>query len=206
MTTAPQPATAPQQPTTLNLTQASQGLRKIKVAMGWAFNPYGGKPMDVDLCCFILDRNGMTREDEDFVFYNNMQGAGLAVKLLGDKTSGGDTNPDMTDAEQITIDFENLSFDIWRIVFVASIYDGVENDQSFDVLRQAVFRIENLETGQEIVRGTFSGHKLGEATAIRVAEISRDGVEWHYNLLKEPVVEGLSAIAKQYGLLISSTT
>ncbi|MBU6235365.1 MAG: TerD family protein [Alphaproteobacteria bacterium] len=191
--------------TNINLTQASQGLKKLNVTINWAFNPYGGKPMDVDFCCFVLGKDGQTREDEDFVFYNNPQGAALAVKHMGDAAPDSDSGPSLS-TETIMVDLDNLSFDIWRIVFVLSIYEGVENDQTFDVLRQAVFTIQNAANNQELARLTFSGHKLENATAIKVAEIARDGVEWHYTALKEPVKEGLAAIARSYGILISSTT
>jgi len=191
----------------LNLTQTAQGLKKLNVTVTWAFNPYGGKPMDVDFACFVLDRNGMTREDEDFIFYNNPQGAALAVKLLAGAEAGAENSePASLATSTIMVDLDNLSFDIWRVVFVLSIYGGVENDQTFDVLREAVLKVENADGGQELVRTTFSGHKMAEATAIKVGEINRDGVEWHYTALKEPVKEGLASLAKGYGILVSSTT
>lgn len=206
MTTVPNMTKKVAEPATVNLTQSSRGLKKLHVTTTWAFNPYGGKPMDVDFCCFILGKDGQTREDEDFVFYNNPQGAGLAVKLLGDAQPGDDGVPASIQTETVFIDLDNLSFDVWGVMFVLSIYDGVENDQTFDVLREAVLKVENAENGQELARCTFSGHKMGEATAIRVAELTRDGVEWHFKALKEPVKEGLGAVAKGYGILISSTT
>lgn len=192
--------------TELNLTQAAQGLKRLNASIAWAFNPYGGKPMDVDFSCFILGRDGQTREDEDFVFYNNPQGAALAVKHGGDSQPVGGGGPTAFLTETIEVDLDNLSFDIWRIAFVLSVYQGVENDQSFDVLREAVFKIENADGGQELARITFSGEAVQNGTAIRLAEIARDGVEWHFKALKDPVAGGLAEIARGYGILISSTT
>lgn len=203
MTTMPEITRKPADTAGVNLTQAARGLKKINVGISWAFNPYGGKPMDVDFCCFVLGKDGQTREDEDFVFYNNPQGAALAVKMLA---TTDDASPASLQTQTFMVDLDNLSFDVWQLVFVLSIYDGVENDQTFDVLREAVLKIENAEGGQELARLTFSGHKLGEATAIKVAELYRDGVEWHFKSLKEPVKEGLASIAKGYGILVSSTT
>ncbi|NBX66826.1 MAG: hypothetical protein EBQ96_07515 [Proteobacteria bacterium] len=203
MTTIPNMTKKAAEPANVNLTQAARGLKKLNVSISWAFNPYGGKPMDVDFCCFVLGKDGLTREDEDFVFYNNPQGAALAVKMI---TTTDDSTPASLQSQTIMVDLDNLSFDVWQVMFVLSIYDGVENDQTFDVLREAVLKVENAEGGAELARLTFSGHKMGDATAIKVAELSRDGVEWHFKALKEPVKEGLASLAKGYGILISSTT
>lgn len=186
----------------VNLTQANAGLKKLIVGVGWDFLPYDGDPLDIDLSCFILGRDGMTREDQDFVFYNNQQGAALAVKHLGDNRIGvGDG-----DDEAIMVDLDNLSFDVWRIVFVVSIYQGDESDTNFSKLDKITFRIENADSGAEVQRMTLQGAKVGAATAVKVAEIYRDGVEWHFVPGGEGIPGGLAAAAKSYGLLISSTT
>jgi len=186
----------------INLTQANAGLRKLIVGVGWDFLPYDGEPLDIDLSCFILGRDGMTREDTDFVFYNNQQGAALAVKHLGDNRTGAGDG----DNEAIMVDMDNLSFDVWRIVFVVSIYQGDEADTNFNKLEKIVARVENADSGAEIHRLTVKGGKLAEATAVKIAEIHRDGVEWHFTPGGEPIKGGLAEAARSYGILISSTT
>lgn len=197
------------EPSQLNLTQSTSGLKKILVSAGWDFMPHGGDPLDVDLVCFVLGRDGMTRADEDFVFYNNPNGAGLAVKHLGDNRGGG-AEPDApgaeNDNEAIIIDIDNIPFEVWRIVFAITIYQGLEKDQNFGVLQKARLRVENADTGEELVRLTLSSHKMEKATGIKLVELHREGVEWHYAVLKEPVEGGLAEIARSYGILISSTT
>ena len=174
----------------VNLTRATPGLRKLTIGVAWEFQPYDGDPLDVDLSCFILGRDGMTREDPDFVFYNNPQGAALAVKHLGDNRTGAGEGDD----EAIMVDLDNLSFDIWRIVFVASIYQGEDHDHDFGKLREIVTRVENADNATEIHRHKFSGHKLEAATAVKVAELHRDGVEWHFTPGGDPIKRpGLTA-------------
>ena len=135
------------------------------------------------------------------------QGAALAVKHLGGQAAlDADGAPASLSTETIMVDLDSLSFDVWEVMFVLSVYNGVQNDQTFDVLREAVLTIDNADTKENIARMSFSGHKLDEATAVKVAEIKREGVAWHYTALIEPVKEGLADIAKGYGLLISSTT
>ncbi len=185
----------------INLTQRSPGLKRLLVAAGWDFNPYDGEALDVDLSCFLLGRDDQTRVDGDFVFYNNMQGAELAVKHQGDSLTGALEGDD----ESILIDLDNLPFDIWRIVFTVSIYGGNDRDQSFGNLRHAILRIENADTQEELTRIAFN-HAFPDATALRLAELRREGVEWSFAPLEQPVAGGLAEIASGYGILISSTT
>jgi tellurium resistance protein TerD len=189
--------------TTVNLSRNSAGLRKLLIGAGWSFGTHNKhEVMDIDLCCFILGRDNLTREDHDFIFYNNPQGAQLAVKHLGDNR----VNINEADNEAIMVDLDAMSFDVWRIIFVASIYQGHEHDQNFSDLKEMVIRAENYDSGAEIARFTLTGDKMGDAAAIKIAEIYREGVEWYFHYMGEPVTKGLSEIAKGYGLLISSTT
>ena len=188
--------------TDINLTALVTGLKKIIVSAGWEFKLADGEAYDTDLCCFILGRDNLTREDEDFVFYNNPQGAQLALRHLGDSR----VEADPVDDQAISIDFDNLSFDIWRIVFVVSIYQGDERDQHMGKLQDMTFRVENGDANAELYRFKVDRSKLGDATAVRVAEIYRNGVEWFLTPAGDPIKGGLSEAARQYGILISSTT
>lgn len=196
--------TAPLKPAEfLNLNHADRGLRKLLIGAGWDFNPYDGEPLDVDLCCFALNRDGQTRVDDDFVFYNQPSGVELAIRHLGDNRTGAGDGDD----EAILLELDNLSFDIWSIVIVVAIYQGDDRDQNFGQLREATLRLENADSGQELFRMNFADNDmLKKATAIKVAELRREGVEWSLHAINEAVPGGLAAIAKSYGLLISSTT
>lgn len=190
-------------PADLNLTAANPGLKKLLLGAGWTFSVTDADVLDVDFSCFALNRENLTREDTDFIFYNSPQGADLSIKHLGDNRAA---EPDGTDDEAIMVDLDTLSFDVWRIVFVLSIYQGNDRDHSFAGLRNATIRIENADSGEEIHRFTFDGSKLGTATAVRVLELYRNGSEWFAVPLHEGAGGGLAEIAGSYGLLISSTT
>jgi len=50
------------------LSSKDAGLRKILVGAGWDMVQFEGAPLDLDLSCFILNKNDQTRVDADFVF------------------------------------------------------------------------------------------------------------------------------------------
>lgn len=188
--------------TDINLTRLSPGLKKIIASAGWEFKLADGEAYDCDLCAFLLGRDNLTREDEDFIFYNNPNGAGLAVKHLGDDRVGADA----VDDEAIQFDLDNLSFEVWRVVFVVSVYQGEERDQHLGKLRELVFRVENGDTNAEIHRFTLDNGKLADVTAVRVAEMYRNGADWFLVQAGDPIAGGLAEVARQYGLQISSTS
>ena len=152
-----------------------------------------------DLSCFILDKDGKTREDGDFVFYNNLKSSDLAVRHLGDNRDGFGERDD----EAIIVDISALAYNVYKIVFVASIYYADEREQDFTHVDNAFIRIVNEETDVELARDDME-EKFQDATAIRFCELERIGSEWHFRKIHEPLSKGLKEAAEGYGCIIAS--
>lgn len=183
----------------VNLNEKDATIRKLRIAAGWDLNQFEGDSVDVDLSCFILGKDGQTREDEDFVFYNNMQGAQLAVRHLGDNRTGfGDL-----DDEAILIDINALPYDVYRIIFSISIYLADERDHDFTMVPNSFVRVVNEESDEELMRDDMSD-RFENATAVVFCELERMGTDWHFRPLHKPFKGGLAEIAKSYGLHIST--
>ncbi len=182
------------------LSSKDAGLRKILVGAGWDMVQFEGAPLDLDLSCFILNKNDQTRVDADFVFYNNPTGADLAVKHSGDSRDGAGEGDD----EIITIDLEALPYDIYKIVFTVTIYQGDELEQNFGSVKNAYIRFLNQETKTELARFNLS-EDFSEGTCLKFGELTRIGNKWCFLAIGETSSGGLSKIAQQYGLLISGT-
>lgn len=175
-------------------------LKRVKVAAGWDVKRFEGSPVDLDLSCFILNKDDMTRVDTDFVFYNNLQGADLAVKHSGDNQTGEGDGDD----ETITIDLEALPFDIFEILFVITIYQGEENQQNFGLVNNAFIRIVNEETNVVLARFDLTSD-FSDGTCLRFGSLIREGANWRFHAEGEFFDGGLTKIAQQYGLLIAGT-
>lgn len=187
------------EPETVNLNAKDATIRKLRVAAGWDLNQFEGETVDVDLSCFILGKDGQTRMDEDFVFYNNLQGAELAVRHLGDNRTGfGEL-----DDEAILIDINALPYDVYKIVFTVSIYFADERDQDFTMVENSFVRVVNEETDEELMRDDMK-EKFQKTTAVMFCELERLGTEWHFRALHKPYEGGLGAIAKEFGIEVSS--
>jgi tellurium resistance protein TerD len=183
----------------INLNAEDRTVKQLRIAAGWDLKEFDGENIDVDLSCFVLDKDDKTREDSDFVFYNNLKSADLSVRHLGDNRTGFGERDD----EAIIIDLSALSFEIYKIVFVVSIYMADERDQTFKQVDNAFVRVVNEETEAELARDDIN-EKYNDATAVKFCEIERIGTDWHFKKIHEPTSKGLKKIAEDYDLLIAS--
>jgi len=185
----------------INLLAADPALKDLVIAVGWDNKGFGSNPVDVDVSLFLLNNQDQTRENEDFVYYNNMSACDGAVRHEGDNRTGAGGGDD----ETILLDLHGIPFDIARIVFVYSIYKGPEKEHSLSMVKNAYIRIINASNDHEILRFEldeyFSG--VNDAAAI-VGSINREGPKWHFTPLMDFEASGLGAIATKYGMNIIS--
>lgn len=185
----------------IHLMNKDPALREIVVAAGWDIRSVEGDPPDLDLSCFMLGLSGQTREDEDFVFYNNRKGCGGAVRHTGDSRTGAGDGDD----ETIYMDLNGMPFDVDQILLVISVYDGDMKDQGLGLVRNAFIRIENYETGFELARYNLDSEieASPDGTAILAATLTREGPRWIFKTVGEIVDGGLGAIARRHGIIVA---
>ena len=181
----------------INITRLDPAMREITVGVGWALRAFEGDPVDVDGSVFLLDKNDRTREDEDFIFYNNLTGRQGAVKHMGDSRTGAGDGDD----EQVIIDIMALPFEVVKIAFVLSIYDFDLSNNNFTMVKNVYFRIVNNETTHETFRFELDDD-LGEATGLYIGYMERVGSDWIYRAVGEPIYGGLSKIATDFGIVV----
>ena len=182
----------------INITRLDPGIREITIGVGWDLKRFEGDPIDLDASVFLLDKNDKTRQDEDFVFYNNLVAREGAVKHMGDSRTGAGDGDD----EKIVIDLMALPFEIIKIGFVLSIYDLDLNSNTFQMVKNVYFRIVNNETNLETFRFELD-EEMGSTTGLYIGYIERVGSDWMYKAVGEPIQGGLSKIAQDYGILVT---
>jgi tellurium resistance protein TerD len=173
-------------------------LKEIVISAGWDHKMFEENPLDVDLSCFLLNKAEQTREDSDFVFYNNDKACEGAVRYMGDSRTGAGDGDD----ESIIIDLSALPFDVTKIVFTLTIYNALEKGQAFGLVRNLYMRLVNATDDNEICRYKLDLEEFGGQIGIKVAELNREGPKWFLNALGEPISGGLGGIATQYGIIV----
>lgn len=183
---------------TVSLTDLDPAAKQIIAGLGWQFKGYEGDPLDLDVSIFLLDKNDMTREDDDFIFYNNMTGGGGSVEHTGDNRLGAGDGDD----ETIRLKLNEISFDIVRILFVISIYQGDELGQDFSEVHSAYLRLFNEIDSREILRIDIDDVGLSGGTALKIATLDRMGPKWDFRALGEIADGGLKELAENYGIVV----
>lgn len=182
----------------VNIIKKDPTLKNITVALGWDLRSFDRDPPDLDASVFLLNRKDKTREDNDFIFYNNLTGCEGAVRHTGDSRTGAGEGDD----ETISIDLNALPFDILKIVFVVSIYDLDMSENNFTHVKNVYVRLVNQATEQEMIRYELDEELQTTETGMIVAEIERLGSEWIFRAVGTPAKGGLAKIANDYGIMV----
>jgi tellurium resistance protein TerD len=184
----------------INITAKDQTMTNIIIAVGWTLNAFDTDTLDLDVSCFLLNKHGKTRMDEDFVFYNNLKDIDESVVHNGDNLTGAGEGDD----ETISIDLNKIPYEVTKVEFILSIYRGEEKDQQMSSVRNGYIRLINTSNGQEMLRyeiSTDAAESQGE-TAMRVASLNREGPKWHFVAVGELVQGGLATVATGYDIIV----
>ena len=170
------------------------------VGLGWDTNRYdGGADFDLDASAFLLGENGKLLRDEDFVFYNNLNGRDGAVVHTGDNLPGDGDGDD----EVIMIDFSKIPSEIKKIAICVTIHDAEARRQNFGQVSNAYIRIAKLSDEFDTVGEPVLKFDLEEEfsieTALVVAEIYFKNGEWKFNAVAAGYQGGLEAICRSFG-------
>jgi len=186
----------------LDLLDKNPTMRQICIAAGWEQRTIDEVKIDVDLSCFLLDKTGQTRNDEDFVFYNNEKAIEGAVKHMGDSRTGAGDGDD----EVVFIDLQGIPFDVIKVMIVLSIYDDEHTKKNFGMLRDMYVRIVNNENDDEIMRFTIEDDLVRGFNGFLSLCLVREGPKWFVECVGNASRDGLAAIAKGYGIIVKEQT
>lgn len=189
----------------INLTKGQRvsldnSMKLALVGLGWDTNRYdGGYDFDLDASAFLLGENGKLMRDEDFVFYNNLNGRDGAVVHTGDNLTGDGDGDD----EVIFIDFTKIPSDVKKIAICVTIHDAETRRQNFGQVSNAYIRIAKREDEFDEVGEPMLKFDLEEEfsieTALVVAEIYERNGEWKFNAVAAGYQGGLEAIVRSFG-------
>lgn len=179
----------------ISLTKTAPGLSKILVGLGWNVRSTDGAAFDLDASSFLIGASGKVRSDADFIFFNQKKSSCGSVESLGDNRTGAGDGDD----ESIKIDLAIVPADVAKISFTVTIYEADARRQNFGQVNNAYIRVMDAGSGTEIVRYDLSEDYSVE-TALVVGELYRNGAEWKFRAVGQGSREGLSFLAREYGV------
>lgn len=194
----------------LSLAKEDPSLTTALVGLGWDVRSTDGAEFDLDASALLVNAAYKVRSDADFVFYNQMGDITIdgknfdegraSVKHLGDNRTGEGDGDD----EQVIVHLNRVPQDVEAIQFAVSIHDGTARGQNFGQVRNAFIRLENPDTGKEILRYDLTEDYFNE-TSLIFAELYRDKNnrnEWKFKAIGQGYADGLGGIAREFGVSI----
>lgn len=180
----------------IDLTKTNPGLKKGIIGLGWDTNKYsGGYDFDLDASAFLVGADGKVKNENDFIFYNNLQGGNGSIVHTGDNRTGEGEGDD----EQIIIEFDKVPSHIDKIAITVTIHDAPQRAQNFGQVSNAFVRLVDEDTNEEILRYDLA-EEFSIETAVVFCELYRSGSDWKFNAIGSGFQGGLHALCTNYGL------
>lgn len=176
----------------LNLTKRNPGLQKVILGAGWDV-ANNGQDFDLDIAAFLVNSNNKVQNiPEDVIFFNNMQGPGIALE--GDNRTGAGEGDD----ERIRIDLSQIPSYVQKIVFVVTIHEAQMKRQTFGMVENSFVRLlDEKNNEREICR--FNLKENGStSTSVIFAEINKVQGEWEFRAIGEGKIADLNGILGLY--------
>jgi tellurium resistance protein TerD len=178
-------------------------IKMALVGLGWDTNRYdGGSDFDLDASAFLLGANGKVPNDNDFIFYNNLNGRNGAVVHTGDNLTGEGDGDD----EVIMIDFAKIPAEIAKIAITVTIHDAEARRQNFGQVSNAYVRVAKVanefDTNGETVLRFDLEEEFSIETSLVVCEIYRNGADWKFNAVAAGYQGGLEVLCRNYGVSV----
>ncbi|MFC5146596.1 TerD family protein [Streptomyces aureoversilis] len=142
-------------------------------------------PVRLDVSGLLLTADGKVRSDDDFVFYNQPSGPGVAHRAA----SGG--SPDA-----IVVDTAAVPAGIEKIVVTAS--PDAQGASFAGIEPTATVR----STDDGSVLATFTPPRLGAETALVIVEVYRRAGAWKVRAVGQGYANGLAGIATDFGVSV----
>lgn len=186
---------------TINLDKEVNDLSEVTIGLGWKIRKRGGllkrmmnrEEYDLDAVAFLLDANGKIANlgseklsGSDVVYYNNLNHPSGHVTHTGDNIVGG---AGVEDDEQIIVKLNKLGPQYNSILFLATIYQGVEKKQHFGEVEGAFIRAVDGK-GKELARFRLDDDPTYDnMCTVIFGEVHRKGNGWEFRALGDALPE-----------------
>ncbi len=175
-----------------NLSKETPDFSKIAIALGWQVSQTA-QNCDIDASVFMLAADGRIPDEKYFVFYNNLTSPDGAVRHSGDSATGQIDRDD----ETVYLDLSKINSAIQEIVFVVTIHEGQEKNQSFSQVTNAFIRLYNRETLSELVRYNLN-QIFSQETALEFGRLYKKNGEWRFQAVGQGYNAGLQSFVDKY--------
>lgn len=186
----------------INLTKGGslnldKGLNRVRIGLAWDASALAGQSFDADVSAAVLKgADAATKKfvtNEHFVFYNNKEAPGGAVKHSGDNRTGESAGDD----ESIIVNLISLPADTTEVTFIASIHGGAEKGQDWSKLH-AVCTLYNDETGAVLAKFDLGTDFAGKISTQPVSLYKNENGTWVFKAIGAGYDFGLAPFVEKW--------
>ena len=178
------------------IAQADPTARALFVGLSWEAPPAMSSVV-IDASVFLLNADGVVRDDSDFVFYNQeADTSGAVYRLPTDELDRAQ------DQDGFVVVLSALSEDVRRLAFCLTLDTASTSNATFGALSWVQARLVNHDSGQEFLRYR-DNDDVDQKTALIVAELYRHPNGWKFKAVGQGFAGGLQALAAHFGVLVA---
>ena len=178
------------------IAQADPTARALFVGLSWEVPPAMSSVV-IDASVFLLNADGVVRDDSDFVFYNQEADiSGAVYRLPTDELDRAQ------DQDGFVVVLSALSEDVRRLAFCLTLDTASTSNATFGALSWVQARLVNHDSGQEFLRYR-DNDDVDQKTALIVAELYRHPNGWKFKAVGQGFAGGLRALAAHFGVLVA---
>jgi stress response protein SCP2/predicted type IV restriction endonuclease len=178
------------------IAQADPTARALFVGLSWEAPPAMSSVV-IDASVFLLNADGVVRDDSDFVFYNQEADiSGAVYRLPTDELDRAQ------DQDGFVVVLSALSEDVRRLAFCLTLDTASTPNATFSALSWVQARLVNHDSGQEFLRYR-DNDDVDQKTALIVAELYRHPNGWKFKAVGQGFAGGLQALAAHFGVLVA---
>lgn len=179
----------------VDVTKNRPDIKNLAVNINWHVKDSSNSShYEIDSAAFLLTTDGKTRDDSDFIFYNNPSGGNGSVHHSMDQNGGG---------EKIEINLARLPQNISRIAFTITIHSADAKGQNFSQVDKVSVVICNKDTQEVLLRYQLTDQFRVE-TALVPAELYLHNSAWKFNAIGSGFKGGLEALCSNFGIEVEA--
>jgi stress response protein SCP2 len=174
-----------------DLVHAETPPHPVLVRLNWCFSE-GSPSVTVDASVFLLNADGMVRNNRDWVCYyqpNDLNGAVLRQP----------PGPPAQDCFQVTL--SSLSDDVQRLLFCLTL-ENTAATPMFNAIAAIQTQLFDVETGTILIN--HHSHSVLGTEHVMVAEPYRDGRGWAFRSVDQSFAGRLVALAAHFGVRMAA--
>lgn len=180
----------------LNLSKQYPLTKKWRITVAWDLStPLNRNLYDVDVSVFMLNDQRKIPLEEYFIFYNQRESPDKSLIMANSMPNNAQ--------QQITIHFPYIKDDIHEILFVVTIHDAVEKNQSFQHFRSINMTIEDFDTNDTLF--SFTENQFYDETAFELGQLYKKEGDWRFNPVGRGYNAGLQELLDLYYLETDET-